>query len=286
MIGAFHQELECHPRRRRSVRGRALDDDRRGLAGVFERWKVLGPGQDLAAAFEPVLGRHALQRRDDRSFDARHRVAPRPRVLAGDRPPVGDSGAAGEGDAPVDDEELAVRPVVEPGERVPAQLLVRFDAAPGPSQSLQGPAPEGQAADGVDGNRDVDAVPRAVRERSDELIAHLPRLEDVELHDDRLGRAADRVEHRRVELRAVGEDLDVIPLMEGRLAGRLHRVEEALVVHRHPVAEAVVDCRCEEHHYHEPDEKDRARYGQPEHQRHGCKRASTARAWLMGISYV
>ena len=87
---------------------------------VRQRRPVSRRRQDLAAAFQPVLGEDALQRRHDRPLDARHRVAPRRLAVVRLQPPVGDAGAAGERDAAVDDQQLAVGPVVQAVQPVPA----------------------------------------------------------------------------------------------------------------------------------------------------------------------
>ena len=198
MVGAFHQQLE----RRRATRSRDPTASSCTTNAVvspraLEVGKVLGPGEDLAAALEPVLRRHALQRRDDRSFDARHRVAPRAcacrsRLDVGIRPPVGDAGAADERHASVDDEQLAVRAVVDPRQRVPPQPLVRLDPAPGLAQPAHRPAPQAEAADRVDDDGHVDARcgPRS-DSASMNWSAIRPGLEDV--HSMLIERVAPRI---------------------------------------------------------------------------------------------
>ena len=61
-------------------------------------------------------------RRDHRTFDADHRVAPVILVLRVAQPLVVEADAAGEADASVDDQNLAVRAVVQFLERVPLRL--------------------------------------------------------------------------------------------------------------------------------------------------------------------
>src|SRR5262249_46900058 len=158
--------------------------------------EVVGTGQDFPVALEPVLGSDALDRGDDRTFDARHRVAPGPRAIAfGFSPPVRDSRAAGKRHTAVDDEQFAVRAIVDPIHRVPPDALIRRDPASGSAELRNRAAPQREAADGVDYYRDVDAAPRALAERVDEPRRDRPGLEDVALHVDRSRRAADGFEH-------------------------------------------------------------------------------------------
>ena len=215
-VGAFHQEVKRDARSGGAIGRRALDDERRCLAHVVEIREVLGPGQHLSAALQPVLGGDALQRGDDRPLDSHHRIAPGSRALPAERPPVGNPGAAGKRDPPVDDQQLTVGAVVEPREREPPQPLIGLDAAPGLSQPPHGTATQAEAADRVDDDRDVDAVPRTIRERGDELVGDLPGLEDVELHVDRVRRAPDGLDHRRIELGAVSEDRRAVAVVQRR----------------------------------------------------------------------
>src|SRR5205807_5964328 len=127
-------------------------------------------------------------------LDPRHHVAPhRPAravaLAAGLPPPVGDAGAAHEGDLSVDDQELAVRAVVQAREAVPAHPLIRLDAAPRLPERPRRPVERSEAADGVHHDRHAHARSRAIRERLDEAIADPAPLEDVALHVARLARA-------------------------------------------------------------------------------------------------
>ena len=173
-----------------------------------------GRGQNLAAALEPVLGKDALQRGDDRTFDAHHRVAPRRRSVDRLEPPVRDAGAAGERDAPVDDEQLAVRAVVETVQPVPGERLIEARAG---SRPPAGGAPAAPlmtgAADRIEHEPHLDAGACAGDHRVDQHVGGFAGLEDVGLEVDRRLGPRDRVAHRRVELGAVGEDLDgVVPM--------------------------------------------------------------------------
>ena len=185
--------------------------------------KVVGPGENLAAALEPVLCRHTLQRGDDRPLDARHRVPPwAPSLLFWKGPPVGHTGSADERRHAIDDQQLAMGAIVDSVERVPANRLVRLNAAPRRAKTGDGPSPQAEAADRIDDDRDVDAVARAFAERVDEPLRHPSGVKDVALHVDRARRGTDRLEHRFVEHRTVGEDRHLVAVVQRRLTGGLN----------------------------------------------------------------
>src|SRR6185503_8296660 len=94
---SFDQQLKGDARTGRAARLRALDRERGRVAAPLQVREEIAAVQDPAAALEPVLRRHALERRHDRILDPLHRVAPRARAAAGRlAPPVGDAGAADE----------------------------------------------------------------------------------------------------------------------------------------------------------------------------------------------
>ena len=91
-------------------------------------------------------------------------------------PPVRDAGAADERDAAVDDEQLAVRPVVQACEPVPANPLVALDAA---ARLAQRSAPLRNAPKlpiASMHDRDAHAGPCRARERVDERLPISPCL--------------------------------------------------------------------------------------------------------------
>ena len=255
------------------------------LAGRLQVREKVGAGQDLAAAFEPVLRRDPLERGDDRSFDPAHGVAPgAPAAAARVEPPVSDARAAGERDLAVDHQQLAMRPVVDPVQRVPAHRLVGHDPHACGPQPPHRPSPQANAADRVDDDGDVDAVAGALAQRVDERLADAAVLEDVALHVDRALGLSDRLKHGRIERRTVSQDGDAVAVMQRRLAGRLKRVEKTLAVHRGPRRQVIVDRRGEEEDEDQPDEEDPAGDRQPGHRRpagaSACAAAVTVRATL------
>ena len=62
----------------------------------------------------------------------------------------------------------------------------------------------------------------------------------------------DRVPHRRVERRAVGEDDDAIVVVDGSLACGLDDVQEVVAVGAQRDRDVIVDAWREQQHQHEP----------------------------------
>ena len=71
-------------------------------------------------------------------------------------------------------------------------------------------------------------------------------------------RIPDGLEHRGIELVAIGQDRHAVAVMERCLTGRLNRVEKVIVVDRRPPAQVVVDPGGKEEHENEPHQEDRA----------------------------
>jgi hypothetical protein len=147
----------------------------------------------------------ALSGRTPKAVEAARREAARTR-LAVERfqPPVGDPGAADEREFAIDDQQLAVRPVVQPRQPVPHQPLIRLDARSVRAKTARNVPVVAQAADRIHDEGDSDPGARPIGERFDELFGSLSALEHVDLHVHRLAGAADGLEHRRVERRSIG----------------------------------------------------------------------------------
>ena len=93
------------------------------LARPRERREIIRAVQHLAADLDPVVHEDRLHLRNDGPFRTKVRVPPMRRVLRMPGPFVRDADAAGEADAPIDDEQLAMRAVVESLQLVPARLV-------------------------------------------------------------------------------------------------------------------------------------------------------------------
>src|SRR6185312_9536272 len=75
--------------------------------------ECIGPGEDLAGGLEPVLGEGGLEPADQRPTDAAHHVVPGHLALHPTEPVRRDSRAADEAYLSVDDDQLAMRAVVD-----------------------------------------------------------------------------------------------------------------------------------------------------------------------------
>src|SRR5206468_1370577 len=124
-----------------------------------------------------------------------------------------------------------------------------------------------KAADGVQYDRDADAGAGAVRQRANELFANLPALEDVALHVDRFARAADCVEHHRIERRAICEYLDFVSVLKGRVAGGFEHVYEVFARRIDLPLDVIRNRRREERDQDQPGDERAADDRQVEHVR-------------------
>jgi hypothetical protein len=156
----------------------------------------------------------------------------------------------------IDDQQLAVRAIVQAVEPVPRHPLVELHLAAGLAQAAQRRAESHpEAADRVEREPHFDAGARALDHRFHDHLRGLAVLEDVRLHVHGRLRATDGVAHLGVELRAVGEDVDLVAEMNRGLAGDLDDVEEFVAVGADGMRHLVVDPRREEQDEHEPDDE-------------------------------
>ncbi len=180
-------------------------------------------------------------------------------------PPVGDAGAPRKRHRPVDDEQLAVAAVVQTAQAVPHEPLVGGDAAAGGLQRCRQLANGSEAADGVHHDRHAHAGARPLAERLDEAIADRPVLEDVALQRHGFTRLPDRVEHRRIEAIAVGENLDAVAAFELRLTGGLEHVHAVVAARIDRRLDVIRDVRHEQHREDQPGDEDAADDREVEH---------------------
>jgi hypothetical protein len=95
-----------------------------------------------------------------------------------------DSGAPGERDAPVDDQRLSMRAVVEASDRVPMNRVVPGDLAPAILERLQNLAADAGRADGIQQDLHGHSGLGAFGERPPEAETNLARPIDVRLDGD------------------------------------------------------------------------------------------------------
>ena len=209
------------------------------FAARLDRREVVEPGQQLAAALHPVVHEGELHLRDHRPLHAHHRLAPVVLLVGVAEPLVRDADAAGEADRAVDDEELAVRAVVEAREGVPAQRVVPLHVDAVALHEVDQRVRHRRGADGVEDHFHRHAGAGALRQRLREEPPDLAVPVDVELEVDGLLRAADGREHRWEDLHAVFQDLHAVAGRHRRAAERVHGLQEGHVAHAELVLHVV-----------------------------------------------
>jgi hypothetical protein len=219
----------------------------------------------VAAALHPVLADDAGDVGYYRALDAGHHVEPARAAAGRLQPPVGDAGAADERNPAVDHEQLAVGAVVQAAQAVPREVLIRLHPGARRAQRLPDPPERAEAADRVHDEGHADAGARPLGERFDEPIADCTLLEDVALHVDGFAGAADRVQHGRIERLAVGQDVDLVAVLQVRLAGRLQDVDEVIAARVDVRFDVIGNVRREERRHDQPRDERPADVRQPEH---------------------
>ena len=167
--------------------------------------------QEHASGRHPMLDERGLHLRDDRADDPEVAVPPVVGILGIAVPLVRDAHAARESDSSVDDQEFAVRPVVDAIEAVPMEwlILLHLDATRAHGVQLRrvhlcGP-------DRVDDEMHFDAMTGPLDERVREALTHGPRPVDVRFECHALRRVVDVLEHRPEDLTAVVQRRHLVP---------------------------------------------------------------------------
>src|SRR2546421_483207 len=114
-----------------------------------------------------------------------------------------------EGDLAIDDQDVAVRAVVEALQRVPGDRLIPVDAATGGAQRFEIILGGVQAADTVDNDAHGDAGARALGEHLQDLVAGASAQEEIDLEMDAAPRGAHRLELGGVDLGAAAEHIEL-----------------------------------------------------------------------------
>ena len=116
---------------------------------------------------------------------------------------IRDAGAAGESHPAVDDQRLAVVPVIGAVERVPMNGPKPGELAAAGLQNFENVRAEGRRSDGVQQEFHGDSAARLLGECFRESPPHPAIPEDVLLHGDGHAGRLDRLQHGRIELVAV-----------------------------------------------------------------------------------
>ena len=203
--GGNRQQIEVLQIVAAVVRGAAQDERRIVRSGRRRRFHRFDDRRDRPGGVDEVLVERPLHQSRERSGDADHRVAPVIRILRVPEPVIADARAARERHFPVDDENLAVRPIREVVERIPARLAEAADARAGAAQLLDVILRHARRPEGIDNEIHLHAAACGRHERRGELLRDRAFFVDVGLERDAALCLTDGVEHRREELVAVGE---------------------------------------------------------------------------------
>jgi hypothetical protein len=149
--------------------------------------------------FDPILCKHGLQRVRDRPFEAHTRVPPMFGIRAVAEPLVGDAVAERVADAAVDDQQLAMRAVIEPAKIPPARLTVTGELGTASLQALELRLAGLRSAEGVDEHAHFHPGTRPLAQSIDELRLELARGPHERLEVHGLLGGGDVVEHRGVD---------------------------------------------------------------------------------------
>ena len=172
------------------------------------RWRgpQVEPRIRRAARLRPVLVKPCFQHRDGGSGHPEVGVTPVLRRVCITEPVIGNTSTAGERHVAVDDEDLAVRPVVDLLDRVPLHGVERADLDTGALQPLDVLPLHRAGPDGVDDQADLDAAGRRSGQRGRELFRDRAAIVDVRLEVDAPPCLPDGVQQRGEDLDPVGED--------------------------------------------------------------------------------
>ena len=165
---------------------RAHELHRAAVLPALELGRVAVADQHLAGRLEPVLGERAEQPAHDRAAHAHVGVAPVVGVLGVAGPLLRDPDAAGQPDAAVGDEDLAVRAVGEPPPRVGLRRAEARDADAAVDHPLEHVGLHLHAAHRVDDHVALDPGGRALAQRVGDLVGDVAAPVGVGEHADRL----------------------------------------------------------------------------------------------------
>ncbi len=171
-------------------------------------------------------------------------------VLRVPHPVIGDAGAASKRNASIDNQRLAMRPVIEAPDAVGARGVVPCELATALLENFENLVADGRRADGVEQNLDADARLCARRERLRKALADVAGPVNVRFDRDRKSRLLDGFQHGGIELVTVVENFDRIAFEERNACRSRDRREELVVVD----AEFVIEPHAGRH-LARPDEK-------------------------------
>ena len=140
-------------------------------------------------------------------------------------------------DFAVDDENLAVRAVVDFFDRIPGRRIEFGDVATRLAQPVEVLLLHRAGADRIDDEVDQHTAPRRALERVGELVRDFTGIVDVGLEADSTTGGVDGLEHRGENLVAVGQDVEVVAARRVGAHERRHVCGVRRVLGRHGAAD-------------------------------------------------
>ena len=184
--------------------------------------KVLVPAEEIARSQQPVLYEPCLLREDRGSFHPDLHVTPFVNAGGVSQPVVGDSGAARECDAAVDDQGFPMVAPVRAMQRVPVDRPKPCNFAAASRQNLKYLASERGRTDGIEEKFDANPFPGLNGKCFGEPASHLAIPEDVLFHRDRKASRLDCLQHSRIELIPVVVNPDAVTSHQRHAGGACH----------------------------------------------------------------
>ena len=153
--------------------------------------------KDVSIDRRPVVRERSLHLADHGPFDPEVRIAPVLGILRIASPRVGDADATCKANASIDNQQLAVSPVIEPINGVPLRRVVTADFHPGQAQLFERGLVDALASDPIQYHVYFDAMARSLCERIGEFAPDVAGPVNVGLERDGLDSRADGEQHRR-----------------------------------------------------------------------------------------
>ena len=231
--GNAHQVHQVHALA--AAGGRGDEQVRVHVAHALQRREVALAIQHLAGGLDPVVVEGGLKLRHHRAFDLEMHVAPMVGVLCVAGPLLGHAHTAGEGDAPVHHQQLAVGAVVHAAQVVPVQGAVALHLRAGVLHQVDEFGFHLQAAHPVEQHRHLHASLGALGQCLGQFLADVARPVDVGLEGDGLLRRADGAQHGGEDLVAVLQIEHAVAADDGGAEHHAHlapvlRVADGVVV--------------------------------------------------------
>src|SRR6185295_17865366 len=172
------------------------------VACAFRPWIAAFAGRNAVRLLDPILHEYRLQRARDRPFQAHTRIAPVILVFAVAQPLIGDAVTERVADRAIENEEFAMRAMVEAPQVPPRRTAVLVQVHTGVFQFFESRAGRAGSAERIDEQTHLYSRPRLGAEHLDELALDFACGPHERLEMHRVTRRFD-VRNHRGEQRAV-----------------------------------------------------------------------------------